>query len=249
MNEKQVAERAIACLDAGTPFSAIRLGDGEGRILLWPSGITRAQLNRHLRFWFGSVNSIMNRDIAAWKRALLLAVSRADVVGYYHGEERNHYWRAARDLVHTKPDAILCENRLHRDLWDSGLLTEIMAAAQRIVLVTCRDVPREEGTEVILIPEEAHTLGARNDHPAMFAAICTAVQKHHAAPGILFLVGAGLFGKIYCDVARQAGAVAIDIGSVFDGWAGVQSRTYLTQEQKRYTIEGEANASADDVPA
>jgi hypothetical protein len=45
-------------------------------------------------------------------------------------------------------------------------------------------------------------------------------------PGILWLVAAGMLGKIYCDVIRAAGGIAVDIGHVADIWAGVKTRSY-----------------------
>jgi hypothetical protein len=42
--------------------------------------------------------------------------------------------------------------------------------------------------------------------------------------GTLVLVGAGLCGKIYCNVAKMNGAVAVDLGSVFDVLAGLATR-------------------------
>jgi hypothetical protein len=42
--------------------------------------------------------------------------------------------------------------------------------------------------------------------------------------GKLVLVGAGLFGKVYCHVAKLHGAVAIDLGSAFDVLAGLNTR-------------------------
>lgn len=38
-------------------------------------------------------------------------------------------------------------------------------------------------------------------------------------PGALFLVGSGVFGKIYCEWIKQRGGIAIDVGSMFDSWA------------------------------
>jgi hypothetical protein len=42
--------------------------------------------------------------------------------------------------------------------------------------------------------------------------------------GKLVLVGAGLFGKVYCHVAKLHGAVAIDLGSAFDVLVGLKTR-------------------------
>ena len=45
-------------------------------------------------------------------------------------------------------------------------------------------------------------------------------------PGELVLVAAGILAEVYCDVARQAGAVAVDVGSAVDIWAGAHTRTW-----------------------
>jgi len=45
-----------------------------------------------------------------------------------------------------------------------------------------------------------------------------------ARPGQVFLVAAGMLGKIYCMWIRQAGGIAIDIGSAADFWCGHETR-------------------------
>lgn len=42
--------------------------------------------------------------------------------------------------------------------------------------------------------------------------------------GNVFLVAAGLLGKIYCARVRELGGIAIDIGSVADAWIGFDTR-------------------------
>ena len=44
-------------------------------------------------------------------------------------------------------------------------------------------------------------------------------------PGALFIVGAGVFGKIYCKWIKDRGGIALDIGSIFKAWAKTPSRT------------------------
>jgi hypothetical protein len=46
------------------------------------------------------------------------------------------------------------------------------------------------------------------------------IMAHDFAPGQLWLVGAGTLGKMYCGAIRAAGGVAIDVGALFDLWAG-----------------------------
>jgi len=42
--------------------------------------------------------------------------------------------------------------------------------------------------------------------------------------GTLVIVGAGFLGKLYCDAAKNSGAVALDFGSAFDILAGMSTR-------------------------
>ena len=43
-------------------------------------------------------------------------------------------------------------------------------------------------------------------------------------PGMLYLVGGGLYGKLYCQLIRSQGGVALDLGSLFDAWLGLPTR-------------------------
>jgi UDP-N-acetyl-D-mannosaminuronic acid transferase (WecB/TagA/CpsF family) len=43
-------------------------------------------------------------------------------------------------------------------------------------------------------------------------------------PGSLLFVGAGIFGKIYCNWWRDRGGVAMDVGGVMDIWSGKITR-------------------------
>ena len=43
-------------------------------------------------------------------------------------------------------------------------------------------------------------------------------------PGAVFLVAAGLLGKVYCSRIKQLGGVALDIGSLADAWLGFDTR-------------------------
>jgi len=43
-------------------------------------------------------------------------------------------------------------------------------------------------------------------------------------PGMLYLVGGGLYGKLYCQLIKSQGGIALDLGSLFDAWLGIPSR-------------------------
>jgi hypothetical protein len=44
--------------------------------------------------------------------------------------------------------------------------------------------------------------------------------------GRMVLIGAGYAGKVIVDEARRRGGVALDLGSIFDGWLGHHTRSY-----------------------
>jgi hypothetical protein len=59
-------------------------------------------------------------------------------------------------------------------------------------------------------------------YAARFDEVCHRLSRD--LQGCVVLVGAGLFGKAYCDIAKQHGAAAIDLGSLFDALCGLHTR-------------------------
>jgi hypothetical protein len=121
--------------------------------------------------------------------------------------------------------------------WTDSLavtLPKLLRGRSAITLVTCHDtlapaltrslelknvrtlrIPPERGR----VQKDGHLAGDHfQDH---FGRICESLKS---SPGALVLVAAGFLGKHYCTVAKRAGAVAIDIGSLADYWAGVRTR-------------------------
>ncbi len=100
-------------------------------------------------------------------------------------------------------------------------------------LVTGRDeladaVQRQFGLEVTRVhpvpPERKYggTRAAGAHFPDRFDGIRDELEGYRA--GDVVLVAAGILGKVYCGWIRQAGGIAIDIGSAADHWCGQQTR-------------------------
>lgn len=237
-----VADRAIDCLRSGTGFSLIRLGDGEGRLLLYPDGISREMLGRHLIFWFGH-NKFDDAAILAMQAVLVQAIDAADVLGV-HTEAQGEFWEApwayVQRIGRTYEEG-LCRKDMHRRLWDQGHLDRIAQECERIVAVTCRDVGDglrdryERQVDWVQIPEEGLTGKRATDHWQRFSRIEAQVADL-CEPRVLCLVGAGVLGKGYTATAAYHGAVALDMGSVFDGWARVLSRSFLAGKMDEYAL-------------
>jgi hypothetical protein len=240
MSTPRVFAAAMDALRNRAPFALIRLGDGEGRMLMWPTRICREMLDRHLKFWFGR-SDFTDAQVSNVRNELILAIKDADAIGCYRGDGRNKYWQYPakfldnRDLAAGKIETC---NAAHRQLWTTGALDMLIGRAEGIGLVSCRDVLDQfasrykEMPMFITVPGEARSCGQRTDHMQKF----TSYRNHISgvvSPGDLWLVGAGVLGKVYCADIKRAGGVALDIGSVFDGWAGVKSRSYLSGDNFR----------------
>ncbi len=80
-------------------------------------------------------------------------------------------------------------------------------------------------TTTYLIPYRIDALpseGLGEHFPRYFEALRS--ELHVDFPGMLFLVGAGLFGKVYCQWIKERGGIGLDIGSVMDPWVGINTR-------------------------
>lgn len=147
-------------------------------------------------------------------------------LGHLRAQDQVERWARAGALRHS----LLTHAWVHLPLLDH--LAELVTLAERVILVTGRSeildpfARRHAGgapVEFLGIPPEAgpHS-GSSGHYPEAFEAVCRRLEGD--LRGCLVLVGAGIFGKIYCDVARNSGGVALDLGSGFDILAGRRSR-------------------------
>lgn len=87
--------------------------------------------------------------------------------------------------------------------------------------ITFHRVPGEKGHQHLLSNDAI--LG---EHwPQRFVEIME--QLTEPLNGRLYLVAAGILGKLYCNQIKCAGGIAIDIGSLADGWMGHRTRPGL----------------------
>jgi hypothetical protein len=135
------------------------------------------------------------------------------------------------------PDALLVSAWIHFDWLESGFLADLAATEAHIGLVTGRSelapVFRAAGVEVDewkvpfrhLRRDDAWTPHFPDRYDELLETL------NPAFPGQLFFVGAGICGKIYCDVIARRGGVAIDIGAVCDAWLGISTRPRVSRSR------------------
>lgn len=144
--------------------------------------------------------------------------------------------RSAEQAV-TPPMITSCH--IHEALAFWGLWPPLLRYMREISLITCHpnlpDALRNQfGVEtktLHLIPAEskyAPLFGHEKPSEPHFPDVFRRMEQKLASttPGDIVLVAAGALGKIYCQRVREAGGIAIDIGSVADYWCGFITRGY-----------------------
>jgi tetratricopeptide (TPR) repeat protein len=218
---------------------------------LLTQGELYAMVNSIWQHWFGS--EIQRHDSEAVSQlhsVVLQSLSSADVLGVPNtirlSTDYQHvaYLRKSLDVV---TDVFLSQKstvnhitdafiniEIHRlmpfygkilaDLEFLGIVTchielgAILQRAHRIKTVRVYQVPGEFGQ-----PQLSDRARAGRHFPDRYEALCESL----AVPfeGALFLVGAGLLGKVYCKIIKERGGIAIDVGSVMDAWMGLNTRS------------------------
>lgn len=142
----------------------------------------------------------------------------------------------------------LCVANISRDMLLTGDLERLIRNRAFVGLVSCyEDLPARlmrsfgvgsseliktygEHVARVSMNEGAHSVQPGRRFLDSHLAICDRFGSVRA--GELYLVAAGIFGKIYCDIIKRQGGIALDIGSVADIWMGVGTRTFSAEERK-----------------
>ncbi len=250
----EIALRIVEAADAVRPFSLVRLGDGEGAMLPYRPELQTFQptdLAENSKTWWGAESSPTPRLVEELELAIRAAdvigipdLDRATRV-FFQTERTAHLANgrnmrgllAATDFVAAHcTDAVWTSCHIHQSLAFWGLWDVILPRLGSVDLITCHSqlgdiLARQHGLDI----GQMHPIPPERKYAAAFAG---ADAEHHfpdvfdrlrdvlpaAARGRTVLVSAGMLGKIYCHWIRQAGGVAIDIGSAADHWCGYGTR-------------------------
>jgi len=143
-----------------------------------------------------------------------------------------------------------CHIHTDLELWDGYF--DILHEIDELHLITCHNhladfIQQRFGIDTVVVhnvPAEArfeNLFGQESDNshfPDVFDALRKTIPT--IAEGKLFFVGAGFLGKMYCDLIKHHGGIALDIGSMMDRWAGfgqtrVSNELGQTFEGLKYT--------------
>lgn len=225
-------------LKLGRPVSIVRAGDGEKIVL---------ESNKDLAAYQLCIQSVMKRqmgyepimsEVEEVRKNLIIAYSGADIVGLPMQKnlgELNKHWINVENVVKplTKTNKFTSTD-IGYDLLYSGKLDEWLNGKKQINYISCRNIDDQIRAKYSTIIINSYII----EPEAKFTSTYKEGDKHYPdqfnkiewwldaanCSGVPCLVGAGVIGKIYCNWMRDRGGVAIDLGAVFDLWAGFSTR-------------------------
>lgn len=217
-----------------TPFSLVRIGDGEGDVIL-----KNSRCAKRLTGWTGV--KFTESQAHALADGIIQSCLNADIVGVpcptmmRNQPQYKDSWQRAQDAVVKNGyyNGELTSAYIHYDI-DYSLLE-----GQDVLFISSHDLShkiKEYGSTTVegfiidsdykRLPKHKQQAAPKRHYPKQYNQIN---QWLKSSKGKVVLVAAGGLGKIYCNWAKQNGGIAIDIGSVADSWMGVGSRSYFNK--------------------
>lgn len=211
-----------------------------------------------LHVWFGSDALYRSRFFTGLCERLRAAMACCDVIGLPSGlrlynEYRNqsirsippcvNILRALTPRLEGDDAAQFCGQDAHLDLHLNGFWPKLLTMPTTFGVITCHpqlgyrlaDRFGSRVTAALLVPEEkgfsqiAGVSGMSEPHyPGAFLRILRRIDEE-AQRARVWLVAAGYLGKLYCDAIKRQGGVALDVGSIVDGWSGKVTRPTMTR--------------------
>jgi|GEM_PF-5454289 len=235
--------------------SVIRIGDGEGHFLptreslevhrkedqaviqnLW-WGARRMQPSRleaiGVRFREAVENATILGLIPPWRCIAQMAAPQGTI------DHRGIIRGVSYCVEDHTPSTIITSAHFPHDLHRWNLWPEIFRVVRSISYISSHNMAEflhdtfgAETRQAIQIPaeykyaggfEKADPSGGGETLLDRHEDVCAAIDP---LPGEVYLVAAGFLGKIYCEIVRAKGGIAIDIGSLADYWMGFATRRY-----------------------
>lgn len=217
------------------PIAITRYGDGEAMVLNGFNDVPAVEyvFKRQLGHspTIEQVNEIRNNLIEAYDYSDLIGIKQniRDGLG--------KYWVTGKDILIQNVPTLLEHHftsiDFHTDWLVQGKFGQLLHGVDRLFYISCRvlDNDLKEAFEIgsvesyTIAPEMKFTSGydGPQHYPDQFKHIYRWIQNIDCN-GAICLVGAGVIGKIYTKWFKERGGIAIDIGSVFDLWAGKSTR-------------------------
>lgn len=244
-----------ASLDEGAAFSLVRLGDGEGYMFEGKCGFFTPEdmLNREQHWWGGEISQAVRNEILPLIRSAVEHANILGIPGVYRflrdNTDRNSglldtpQGRGLVEVIHgisefENQGQLFSEEKCNLALFvDPEVVLGLAGGTPRVVIVASAapDIIKDlfgGNKEILYVAVPTHSRTVSNKKYTSFDKSLPYVYRNvqreirsTVQSGDLVLVAAGIIGKIFIEDARQAGGVALDVGSCLDQWvqAGIHS--------------------------
>jgi hypothetical protein len=253
-----ICDRIEAAIRSNSPLSVLRVGNGEGNAISMTKEYPNDAQQRTFFAEFNSQNGmeIPLSDAIRFCHDVRYALISANIIGFRSFlvpelpmvekaiEQGDAY--AALGILYAREflqDGLLRGFLRHKFITSAWIhldlipfLNRLFTLSESIIVITGRSELNEQfrvrlGSrlkEFITVPVQgfAPSSLAESHYYGSFSRVSDCLRRD--LRGTLVLIGAGLFGKIYCNVAKMNGAVAVDLGSTFDVLAGHSTRPIHT---------------------
>lgn len=216
------------------PVSVVRCGDGEAIIL---NGFKdQSKLEWVFKRQLGYMPE--REQIESIRQNLIRAYKYADYIGMPENKREglNEYWYKCKDILEKSVDLSrkkITSVDFHNDWLTAGYFDRLLSGVKDLCYISCRNLDeafkRKYRIKNIhsfhIAPEMKFTPDYKGPQhfPDQFNQIEKWMDSIPAA-GTLCLVGAGVVGKVYNSWFKARGGVALDVGNVFDLFAGLSTR-------------------------
>lgn len=248
---EELFELLSSVIEKKKPFSMVRLGDGEGRILAYPKLFDKEVfVNQVLTYQFGSGvietlkkefgQDYISASMLTLQKLVTDAISNADVVGapswlhFRANVDKSNIIAQAAQAVCLDKVTQLCSSNI--PIFDhfifkpfnvDGYFKKLLEPVASITVISHTDMSQKieqhfnlQKSLHIKIPGHQSFMKSNEFHfPSVYKNIVNNINVQNE--GDIYFVAAGYLGKHYCDSVKKKGGIAIDIGSIFDGWSGI----------------------------
>ncbi|MBA9070401.1 hypothetical protein FHR71_004167 [Methylobacterium sp. RAS18] len=253
LNTVDIYNMIEEAIDQALPFSLIRLGDGEAKALVYYQlrnkdalSIDRINMigNNIWQNWFGKdITDIEEHSLNSLFQKYFLSISNATVLATVteqrYRSDTSHFGYMAHQeyfLDSIKYNGFMTDSMVHYQLNSTDCFLEKLLKGRTVSFVSpFYDLADRYSIKVgcnvqnsFVVPGERRLPSQiiskmpRQHYPDVFDELSVALAR--TLPGEVVLVAAGFLGKIYCNIIKDAGGIAIDIGSIVDGWMGHNTR-------------------------
>ncbi len=235
LSNNEVYELITKWTSKNRPFFISRFGDGEGLFAFWEWNYPKYYRKACMKHWGEIPPKAIQKTISD---NILNTYLNCDIAGLPYNMEGKLWKKTLASFLNYSPPGLSCSMEIHIDLIRSGFIDQLIKS-KRIFYIASRDIDKflyeNEASKVNKILISPQYKFEKTKPKIKFfnqvKSIEQQVEKLDLTEWIC-LLGVGVAGKHLGILMRSRGGMVIDLGSVFDLWAGIDSRGWI----KKYKL-------------